>query len=49
MEKNIAVILDDNITINKHQLFSPKGRKKDKSVTCVFIKKHNKAAPSVIN
>lgn len=42
MEKNIAVILDGNITVSEHELLSPKGRNKTTNpVTCVFIKKHN--------
>lgn len=44
MEKNTAVILDDNITVSEHELLSPKGRNQTaKSVTCVLIRKLNKA------
>lgn len=50
MEKNIAVIFDGDITVSEHELPSPKGRNKTtKSVTCVFINKHNTAPPFMIN
>lgn len=50
MEKNTAVNLDGKIIISEHEVLPPKDRNKTtKSVTFVFIKRHDKATPLVIN
>lgn len=44
MEKNIAVILDGNITVSEHEWLSPKGGNETTALSPVFsFTKHNEA------